>query len=267
MGTYDDRSRWERLDESRDPGAFVRFLDRTSTQPGQRHPATALLRAGPGDRVLDLGCGTGEDVRSLSELVRPDGEVVGLDSSQEMISVARVRSASSTNVRFEVGSGWALPFEAGTFAACWIKRTLMHLDEPASVIAEAKRVLRPGGRLVAVEPDLETLLLDADDVVVTRRVLAFRADRFRSPWVGRQLRRLLVDTGFQDVDVTIAPLVLTSMVEAERTARLQSVARAAVQAGLVSSDEADSWIEDLARKDREGSFFCGALACIAAGNA
>src|SRR6476660_521715 len=69
----------------------------------------------PGDRVLDVGCGTGYFVRMLAEVVGPKGSVVGVDAAPEMVSYAVSRSRSATNVTYELGSAGALSFPDATF--------------------------------------------------------------------------------------------------------------------------------------------------------
>src|SRR5262249_58936781 len=88
---------------------------------------------------------------------------------------------------------------------------------PPAAVAELARVVRPGGRIVAVEPDLEVVLIDSGLPDVTRRLLAHRAAGYASPWVGRQLRRLLLDAGCDDVRVLADVAELTDLAAAERT--------------------------------------------------
>jgi ubiquinone/menaquinone biosynthesis C-methylase UbiE len=81
---------------------YVRFLDRTSTGPGERHRALELLELGPGHRCLDLGCGVGEDARAMAEAF--GAHAVGIDLSPRMAGVARSRSAGRNDVGILAGS-------------------------------------------------------------------------------------------------------------------------------------------------------------------
>ena len=72
--------------------AYVRFREATSTQAGQRHPASELLELRPGQCCLDLGCGIGEDARAIAEAF--DAQLTGIDNNPRMIEVARSRSAA-----------------------------------------------------------------------------------------------------------------------------------------------------------------------------
>lgn len=70
------RDRWSEIESTSDPDSFLRFLDRTSTQPGERHPGLALLELEEDQTCLDIGCGLGEDARAIG----PDTRLEGIPS-------------------------------------------------------------------------------------------------------------------------------------------------------------------------------------------
>ncbi len=101
-----------------------------------------LLAAKPGERVLDLGCGTG----TLSaEIAASGAEVVGVDRSPEMINEARKKFAA---LRFEVCDARSLEFST-EFDAVFSNAALHWIPEAARVVEGAARALKPGGRFVA----------------------------------------------------------------------------------------------------------------------
>jgi SAM-dependent methyltransferase len=98
-----------------------------------------LLGLTPGDRVLDMGRGTGTDVLSLTKLVSPGGEAIGVDSSPGLVKTARrAVAAVSGRGRFEVADAVALPFADAAFAACRCDRTLQHLVDPHAALRASR---------------------------------------------------------------------------------------------------------------------------------
>ena len=107
----------------------------------------------PGQRVLDVGCGTGYFARLLAVVVGPDGLVVGIDQSPEMAAYASRKAARVRNCQFHVGTAEALDFPAQHFDVVVSSLVLHHLPEDLRVPAlrEMRWVLRPGGGLLVAE--------------------------------------------------------------------------------------------------------------------
>jgi ubiquinone/menaquinone biosynthesis C-methylase UbiE len=102
----------------------------------------------PGDRVLDVGCGTGIVARRAAARVGPRGSVTGLDLNADMLKVARAASEGSTPaIAWQPGDATRLPFEDGSFDVVTSQQALQFMPEPATVVREVRRVLSDRGRV------------------------------------------------------------------------------------------------------------------------
>lgn len=134
MGGDDGRS--ETLAE-----VFHRLFVPALAAPWAVRVADAALLA-PGDRVLDVACGTGAVAREALGRVGPEGEVRGVDLSPDMLAVAR-RNLPGLDLR--EGRAEELPFEDGSFDAVLCQFGLMFFEDRQQALREMVRVLRPGG--------------------------------------------------------------------------------------------------------------------------
>jgi ubiquinone/menaquinone biosynthesis C-methylase UbiE len=122
---------------------------------GRRRAAyDTLVRAGgamPGERVLDVGCGTGYLTRRMALAVGPTGSVAGVDPSAPMVEHAR--RVSPSNCEFHIASAEALPYADAAFDVAVSSLALHHIprDQRATAMNELARVVRPGGRVLIAE--------------------------------------------------------------------------------------------------------------------
>ena len=107
-------------------------------------PVLEKMRLGLADNVLDVGCGSGWLSRRLAKRV-PEGRVVGMDVSNEMIRVARRTSLDFENILYATGEVGEIPWDANFFNHAISVESAYYWPEPAAGIREIFRVLRPGG--------------------------------------------------------------------------------------------------------------------------
>lgn len=170
----------------------------------------------PGQRVLDVACGTGVLARTVADRVGPNGAVVGLDLNEGMLAVARQKAPG---IRWQQGVAEALPFEDDTFDAVVSQFGLMFFEDRATALREMLRVLRPGGRLaVAVWDSLDHTPGYAAMTRLLQRLFGDEAaDALRSPYhLGdtQRLAGLFAEAGLPNATITTV----------EGTARFPSIA-------------------------------------------
>lgn len=192
---------------ARDPAEIydALFVPALFAQWGPRVADAAAI--GPGQRVLDVGCGTGVLACAAAERVGPQGHVVGLDPNPQMLAVARRKPGS---VVWQEGRAEALPFDESSFDAVISQFALMFVESKPAAIAEMLRVLRPRGRLaVAVWDSLDR----TPGYLALTRLLeklfgASVAGAMHGPFTlgdRQQLLRLFVEAGSADAEVRTHP--------------------------------------------------------------
>jgi ubiquinone/menaquinone biosynthesis C-methylase UbiE len=134
-------------------GVYDLLADRSEAPV--RRAGLDLLDVRAGEKVLEIGVGTGHSLVRLADAVGPHGQVLGLDLSEKMLAVAKVnlaRAGLSGRVRLRCGDAARLPYADGGLDAAFMSFTLELFDTPEIpvVLRECWRVLRPGGRMVVV---------------------------------------------------------------------------------------------------------------------
>ncbi len=182
---------------------------------------------GPGQRVLDVACGTGVLACAAADRVGVTGAVVGLDPNPEMLAVARRKSA---RIEWRGGRAESLPFADQSFDAVVSQFGLMFFEDRPAALRQMMRVLRPRGRLaVAVCDCLDHSPGYAAVAALLQRLFGNRvADAFRAPFVlgdAPRLHSLCTEAGIVDAKVT----------RHEGTVRFASIA------SLISTERACVW--------------------------
>jgi ubiquinone/menaquinone biosynthesis C-methylase UbiE len=254
------------VDSSKDPQFFVRFLDAANKLPAIAPSKQVILdglRLRTGSRVLDLGCGLGDDTFQIAERVGAGGRVTGVDVSASMIEEARRRAETrGLPVDFEVGDSQALRFDSGTFDGVRAERMLMHVPDAERAIAEMSRVLAPGGRISVFDFDWETQVCDSPYKETTRTIALTFCDGMKNGWIGRRMPRLFASHGIAGVAVQTATIFVTyeflKLLLGGHVARLH-------ETGILSREDANRWWTSLADADRAGTFLYGFTAFIVSG--
>ncbi|MCK9307271.1 MAG: methyltransferase domain-containing protein [Methanoculleus sp.] len=248
------------VDGAGDAGSFVTYLDLIHSLPffqECKRRSYQSLGIRPGASVLEIGCGNGVDATILAGMAGPEGRVIGIDVSSTMLTSARTRDSDSGAPQpgYLLCDAAQLAFPGKAFDAVRADRVLQHTKDPAAVLREMARVTRLTGRIAVFEPDWDTFVLWPGEHGVTRNILNFWCDQIPAGWVGRSLYGAFRAAGLSDVAVEPVNLVLTSLPLARKIFDLETTASLAVQAGIVSSREAEEWAEEQERADLAGQFF------------
>lgn len=225
------------------------YLDRVAATDIARSYKGELLGAleiGPGHQVLDIGCGPGTDLAALAEAAGPTGAVFGIDRDPQMVAAAQTRMSNRPTVHVHQADAHQLPFDAHSIDRARADRVLMHVAEPAAVLTELHRVLRPGSLLALAEPDWDTLAIDHPNLAITRGFTRYIVERVnRNQAIGRQLPRLATHAGYTVRAVRNAAAVFTDFETAETILGLRRNTERAVTAGYLTVDDARNWLEHL----------------------
>ena len=170
----------------------------------QRRATRALLALQPGERVLDIGSGPGFLADEMAAEVGPEGAVHGVDPSESMLAIARRRG---TAVQYALGDAVSLPFEDQTFDAAIATQVYEYVPDMPAALAEARRVLKSGGRLLILDTDWDAIVWHSSDRDRMLRVLEKWNDHLADPYLPRRLPKLLRDARFALSVTTVLPIL------------------------------------------------------------
>lgn len=255
---------YERVDDDPNVDVLVDAMDATSQWTATlrlRAWERAQLRLLEGERLLDIGCGRGDAAVALAEDLGSSGELVGVDSSAEMLRIAE-SSARTLRCpsRFRVGDACSLDEPSGSFDAVRSERTLQWIADPPAAIGEIVRVVRPGGRVSLIDTDWSTLTIEVGDADITARVReTLRTERNRPSNIGRRLADLLRTAGLTPVATTERTHVWTEWNPDESPApdgcfSMESLADDVVDAGQLAPSELAAFVDTVRAAARRRRF-------------
>lgn len=230
-----------------DPVAYM--TEMAASQHGRifRQRALTALDLRPGQVALDVGCGPGANLEDLRAGVTPAGKVIAIDLDPAMAREARNRMAGHALVRVMAGDGHALPLADRCADRVRVDRVLQHVRSPAEVLAEIRRVARPGAVLALGEPDWATLAIDSPDPRTSAGFTSFIcAHVVRNPTAGRELARLATAAGFTVHSVQAHAALFGDFAAADQVIGFSALAGPAADSGCIDRDRATRWLADLA---------------------
>ncbi len=225
----------------------------------QREESRRSLRASAGESILDLGSGPGFLACELAQEVGAAGRIVAVDISSDMNSIASKRIAAAgfgDRVDIVEGDATALEFADATFDAAVSTQVIEYLAEPAAALHQLARALRPGGRLVIIDTDWDSLVWAAMDRRRASRIAAAWNEHLPDPYLPRSLAPRLRGAGFEVREIRIVPILNTAYDATTFSYNIAPLIAAFVPGRLgVSEDEATEWLDDLAELQQRGRYF------------
>ncbi|AXI43279.1 methyltransferase domain-containing protein [Sulfitobacter sp. SK011] len=228
-------------------------MARTEDMIRQRSEHMRVLSPKSGEKILELGSGNGIFARELAEHVGSGGEVVGLDSSEAILEMARHFCPQGVFVQ---GDAQDLPFEDGSFDAVAGAQVFCFLTDIDRALAETYRVLKPGGRVVILDTDWDTLVWRNRHPELMARVMDAYKAVYADAHLPRTLPHRLSRAGFSNVEVE-SFVVLNRGLGDETYARQTIGFATSIMEGApeFSKDEQARWLEDQEQLERNGDVF------------
>ena len=219
-----------------------------------------LLGLQPGQRVLDVGCGSGVVTRDMARRVSPSGRAVGVDPSAEFLTIARDLAQAdglAGVAEFREGSALALPFGDAEFDVALAATVLVHVPGGDAAVPEMARVVRSSGQVGVFDFDGDSLLISHPDRALTRRIVAAFSDHAAvDSWLVRRLPGLLRQAGL----IHVAARAFLSLEREPDGFYGRAAVRAvdvAAQTGAITEAERERWLAQLRAEQAAGNFLGG----------
>ena len=218
------------------------------------------LRAQPGERILDVGCGPGFYVEALLDRVGSAGTVVGVDISADMIAIAAKRSEGHDNVSFHQASATSLPVDDASFDAALSVQVLEFVEDVDAALAEVHRALRPGGRFVVWDVDWSTVSWHSEQPERMSHVMRIWNNHLSHPYLPRTLASQLTSAGFAGIAVEAHPFTTIEFdQESYAVSILPAIARYVAGQDGITDEEAQAWAAEQRALGEVGKFFVSCL--------
>jgi ubiquinone/menaquinone biosynthesis C-methylase UbiE len=247
------------LDYDRAASARLERAYTTTDVEAQRVAVRRSLAAQPGERILDLGSGPGLLACELAGEVGANGRITAVDVSAEMNLIASRRIADAGlagRVEVVLGDARSLAFQEDSFDAGVSTQVLEYLDDVDAVLRELHRVLGPGGRLVLLDTDWDTIVWASNDQARTERILDAWGRHAPETHLPRSLAPRLRACGFSVTAVQVVPLLNLSYNENTYSYNLAAlVADFARRNDAVVDSDIEGWLAELATLDADGRYF------------
>ena len=223
-------------------------LTNTVLTAGQDRRWRALTRDAldlrPGERVLDVGVGPGFLAAEMAAEVGAGGMVAGIDVSQSMLALAKEWEAM---IDLRAGSAGAIPYPDAGFDVAVSTQVLEYVADIPAALAELRRVVRPGGRILILDTDWDSIVWRSGDDARMAAVLAAWEAHLADPRLPRRLLGELRSAGFTPDTPLVLPLLNVGYhpVQDFSAGLIDIIGDFVAQRGVLPAAEVDAWKADL----------------------
>ena len=227
----------------------------TSDVKAQRAETIRQLNLSAGERVLDIGCGPGYLCESMALLVGPDGAVVGIDVSTDLIAVCNRQKASEW-ISYAIGNATELGQSDASFDAVVCTQVAEYVPDVDRVLMETFRVLKPGGRTIFVATDWNAVVWHSENRERMASVMKSWEAHCAHPRLPRSMASRLINAGFQLDGASVFPILNLRYDDDTYSKGLaQGIRDFVSRRNDVSADDLSAWHGEFERLSGAGRYF------------
>lgn len=222
----------------------------------QRRHIISALHLQSGDKVLDVGSGPGFLTSAMADIVGASGEVRGIDISEPLLAMATAHCASQPWVHFDYADTTKIPFADKYFDVAVVTQVMEYVTDVDAALLELQRILRPGGRVLILDTDWDSIVWHATNRSRMNRILEAWEEHLADPYLPRTLAMRLCEAGFQIEAQEVVPLFNPTFDRDTYSNRMIDIISSFVVGRRgISAEEAEAWARDLRQSGEQGSYF------------
>lgn len=222
----------------------------------QREKSFQMLGLSNGEKVLDIGVGPGFLSAAMGTMVGSEGEVYGIDMSEDMLGMAKMRCNDKPWVHIKAGNAIKLPFEAESFDAIMASQVYELVSDVNEALNEMHRVLRKNGRALILDSDWDSLAWHSQDKDLMDKILTSWKTHYGDPILPRTLSTKLIKKGFKIEQIEIFPILNLKLTSNNFSYWLVKLINDLVPGRKgVTKKDVELWTKKLYDLDSKGEYF------------